>query len=154
LRGTVEDLIERGEYAERVREYRSLVAKRAALQAEKHPDELDDSEAYADLERRIDAVEATLDEDRERLTDDTEFVSALRDLTAPEGDGHEDFDAPDSSGGDSDAPDGETDAPDGETDAPDGEPDASRGDTDGDPGGSGDGPGGPGGAPTNGGDRP
>jgi len=82
LRDTVADLLERADYQERVREFRSLATKRALLEAEKTPAELEGSEAYASLEADIAAARAALAEDSEQLADDVGFLATLRDATA------------------------------------------------------------------------
>lgn len=81
LRQTVEDLLTRSSYDADVREYHSLLSKRAMLQTEKSESELAVSEEYAELETQIDVVESELEESTDRLLDDAEFVGALRDLT-------------------------------------------------------------------------
>jgi DNA-binding response OmpR family regulator len=78
LQSTVEELLSLDRYADEMREYHSLLARRAALQEGKLPAELDDSEAYAEVERRITDLGATLDAGEADLTDDTTFVAALR----------------------------------------------------------------------------
>lgn len=80
LRETLEGLLARAERTDRVQEYRSLLAKRAALDAQKGDRALEDSEAYAALQERIGSLEAELEADQERLLDDAEFVGALRAL--------------------------------------------------------------------------
>jgi DNA-binding response OmpR family regulator len=80
LHETVEELLERDHHAEAVQEYHALLAKRAALEGQKSDEELADSEAYAELEAQIEAVEADLDEDEDRLLDDSEFVGAIREF--------------------------------------------------------------------------
>jgi DNA-binding response OmpR family regulator len=77
---TITDLLERGERAGRVRGYHSLLAKRAALEGGKSETELAESDAYAELQARIAALEDDLEADEDRLLDDSEFVGALRDF--------------------------------------------------------------------------
>ena len=72
--------------AETLREYRALVSKRAALAAEKTDAELAGSEAYADLEDRIESLRGEVDAANEHLLDDDAFLSLLRDLTDEGGD--------------------------------------------------------------------
>jgi DNA-binding response OmpR family regulator len=96
LLGTVEALLDRDDYADRVRRYRSLVSKRAALQAEKSITELEASEEYADLEARIAATEEALSAEQDALKDDATFVSAIRDLAGDD----RDTDEVDGDGGD------------------------------------------------------
>ena len=75
---TITDLLERRERTDRVREYRALLSKRAALEGGKSGTELVESDAYAELEERIAAIERDLETDEDRLLDDSEFVGALR----------------------------------------------------------------------------
>ena len=77
---TVEDLLSRDDHADAVQEYRSLLTKRAALEDEKEADELAESDAYAELQSRIDALEAELDAEEDRLLDDSAFVGAIREF--------------------------------------------------------------------------
>lgn len=84
LRQTIEDLLTRRSYDESVREYHSFLSKRATLQTEKSEEALEESEEYADLVDRIEAMEQELGESNDRLLDDAEFVGALRDLTDDE----------------------------------------------------------------------
>jgi DNA-binding response OmpR family regulator len=93
LHETVSELLAREAHADDVREYHALLSKRAALEAEKSPAELEASDDYARLESDIDEMEATLEADSDRLLDDAAFVSELRDLTGEEGD-HEGDDRP------------------------------------------------------------
>ena len=81
LLSVVEDLLARGDYADRVKKYRSLVDKRAVLQAEKSEAELAASDSFASLEREIEQLEEELDRSNDRLLDDSEFVGTLRELT-------------------------------------------------------------------------
>jgi DNA-binding response OmpR family regulator len=85
LRETIDDLLERSERAEKVREYRSLLTKRAMLEEQKTEKELAQSEAYADLQERIDDLEADLDDEQDRLLDDAAFVGALREFEEEDG---------------------------------------------------------------------
>ena len=77
---TITDLLERRERTDRVREYRALLSKRAALEGGKSGTELVESDAYDELEERIAALEDDLEADEDRLLDDSEFVGALRDF--------------------------------------------------------------------------
>ena len=81
---TIQALLERSDYAADVREYRSLLATRAALASEKSDGELGASDEFADLEARIEAAEAEIETEQDRLVDDATFVSALRELTGDE----------------------------------------------------------------------
>jgi DNA-binding response OmpR family regulator len=75
---TVEELGERGQRAERVQEYRSLLAKQAALETQKTEDELEASEEYSQLLARLESVQTDLESEQDRLLDDAEFVGSLR----------------------------------------------------------------------------
>ena len=61
IRHVVDSLVTRRRYDERVDELFSLVRKRAVLMAEKSTAELQDSEAYRELVREIQTVNAELD---------------------------------------------------------------------------------------------
>lgn len=87
---TVEDLLAREDHVDTVQKYRALLAKRAALEAQKGDGELAESDAYADLQERIAAVEAELDGQEDRLLDDSEFVGAIRDFEVDAGAGEDD----------------------------------------------------------------
>jgi two-component system response regulator AdeR len=70
LRETVETLLERAEYDERLQEYFSLSARRAALDANKGQAELESSEEYADLQNRLAELQASMDDTFEELDDE------------------------------------------------------------------------------------
>jgi DNA-binding response OmpR family regulator len=91
LRSTVEELLGLSRHAEQVREYHSLLAKREALREGKAAYELERSEAYADLEARIEQMERTLEEAADGYTDDAKFVATLRaiDESVSAGEGHD-----------------------------------------------------------------
>jgi len=93
LREVVAELVEWGELAEDVRQYRSLVSKRAALEAEKTDAQLAGSDEYEALVERIAATEADLDADADRFLDDAEFVGAIRELAGEEEPDEHDADA-------------------------------------------------------------
>ena len=82
---TITDLLERNERADRVREYQSLLSKRTLLETEKSEAELAESDAYARLEERIEALERDIEADEDRFLDDSEFVGALRDFEESNG---------------------------------------------------------------------
>ena len=82
---TITDLLERSERADRVRKYQSLLSKRTVLETEKSEAELAESDAYARLEERIEALEQDLEADEDRFLDDSEFVGALRDFEESNG---------------------------------------------------------------------
>ena len=70
LYDTVETLLERAEYDERLQEYFSLSARRAALDANKGQAELETSEEYADLQNRLAELQASLDDSFDELDDE------------------------------------------------------------------------------------
>ena len=53
LAGAVQNVLARDTYDEQIREYFALASKKAALEAEKNPTELAESDAYAEIERRV-----------------------------------------------------------------------------------------------------
>ena len=83
LVATIEELLAREERTEAVQEYRSLLAKRSALEEQKGAEQLSESEEYAALQARIEAAESSLETAQDQLLDDAKFVGALR---APEDD--------------------------------------------------------------------
>ncbi|MFT4883835.1 MAG: two-component system response regulator AdeR [Natronomonas sp.] len=84
IRETIDDLLERSERADKVREYRSLLTKRAMLEEQKSEAKRKESDAYADLQERIDTLESELETDEDRLLDDAEFIGALREFEEDE----------------------------------------------------------------------
>jgi two-component system response regulator AdeR len=80
LRQTVEKLIERDERSEKRREYASLRARQATLEAEKGEAELANSDEYDELVERAESLGRSLDEDDEELTQENEFLTSLRDI--------------------------------------------------------------------------
>lgn len=82
LRDTVEKLLRRDEREEGRKEYASLRAKQAALESSKTDEELDGSDEYSKLLGRIEEV--TEDLDTADLSDETEFLSSLRDIEEEE----------------------------------------------------------------------
>jgi len=78
LRRTVADLLSLNRHATDVREYHSLLVKAAALRDGKSSYELDENAAYAELESRLSTLEASIESEAERLTDDSRFVATLR----------------------------------------------------------------------------
>lgn len=75
----LENLRRRGEYADSLSRYYSLVAKHVTLTAERPPRELRESEAFAELETEIREVERGLDDTAE-LDDHREFQFLLREI--------------------------------------------------------------------------
>jgi DNA-binding response OmpR family regulator len=78
LRRTVEGLLALNRHATDVREYHSLLVKAAALRDGKSSYELDENPVYTELESRISTLEASIESEAERLTDDSRFVATLR----------------------------------------------------------------------------
>lgn len=83
LRETVAELLTLDRHADDVREYHALLVKAAALRNGKSAHELDTSRGYADLETRIEDLEATLETEAEGLLDDSRFVATLRAIDTP-----------------------------------------------------------------------
>ncbi len=81
LHGVVESLLNRADYDEQLRTFFALAAKRATLQSRKAPDELEDSEAYAELTERIEELRSELDATVAKLSD-RDFEAELRQLNA------------------------------------------------------------------------
>jgi DNA-binding response OmpR family regulator len=63
-----DSLVTRSEYDEQLQELFALASKRAALQAEKDPRELEDSDAYAELTAELERLRGELDRTAEELT--------------------------------------------------------------------------------------
>ena len=82
---TIEDLLDRSDYAAQLREYYALLAKRSALESEKPSDALASTPEYERLERDIDELEAELEGDQTDLLDDATFVGAIRDIAGERG---------------------------------------------------------------------
>jgi len=87
---TIELLLERASADDALQEYYSLVARRSALEAEKTPAELEGSDAYAELEARIDEQREAADVSLGDMGSDIEFVGAVRELGDGPADGTED----------------------------------------------------------------
>jgi DNA-binding response OmpR family regulator len=83
LHSTVEELLSLNRHAAQVREYHSLLAKREALRDGKATHQLERSEAYADLESRIERIERALEDQAGGYTDDAKFVATLRAIDEP-----------------------------------------------------------------------
>ena len=84
---TIERLLSRSAYAELEQELYALVSKQAVLESSKPEEELTESEEFAELESRIAALRAELDDTLAEIESD-EFVAMVRDLEA-EADGEE-----------------------------------------------------------------
>lgn len=75
LRGTVQRMLRRAAYDEKLQEYFSLSAKRATLETES-ADAVEGTPEYEELCRRLETVERELDEALEDLPDDDGYVVA------------------------------------------------------------------------------
>ena len=76
---TVERMVVRSTYDDQLQEKFQLVEKKVTLEAAKTPHELEESEEYADLVRRLDTIERDLDAAIEEF-DDSDFTVAFREL--------------------------------------------------------------------------
>lgn len=79
LRGTVESLYSRAQYAETLTRYYSLVSTQASLLTEHAYDELKTNDDFVSLEAEIDEVRQQLDASLE-ISDHQEFQHALREI--------------------------------------------------------------------------
>ena len=70
VRGTVERLLERGSYDERLQRYFALVSKRSALEGYRSPEELESSEEYAEIDAEISRLQSELDDMLAAFDDD------------------------------------------------------------------------------------
>lgn len=77
---TVEKMVDRSSYDEQVREYFSMLSKRAALQEEKSEVELEENPEYQELESRIGEMSESLDEALLGVVEEEGYGSAFRDL--------------------------------------------------------------------------
>jgi DNA-binding response OmpR family regulator len=68
-------------YERQLRKFYSLTSKSATLRANKAPEELDDSDEFAELEERRDSLRQELDETVAQF-DDEEFAAVFRELHA------------------------------------------------------------------------
>ncbi|WP_338726654.1 response regulator [Haladaptatus sp. DJG-WS-42] len=78
LRDTVERLLARGAVAGDLQQYFSLVARKAALEAEFTRRVLESNEEYNDLVARIERARANLDTSFDGLSSDSDFIGVLR----------------------------------------------------------------------------
>lgn len=85
LKQTIEEVLSRNEYGERVEMYHELQSKRSSLLEEKSREELESNEEFKELEERIEELESELRGEDDDLMDDAEFVGRLRDLTEDDG---------------------------------------------------------------------
>ena len=79
LTGTVEDLLQRVEYADKILDYHSLVSKKVLLEEKKTEKELAESKEYAELLDRLKEVESRVDELSRSMTKD-DFEAVVRDI--------------------------------------------------------------------------
>ncbi len=80
LKATIENLLDRREYPGHRREYWSLLSKRFVLEEQLTRTELENSEEYHALLDRIEALETLLGQAKERMAEDTDFISTIRDI--------------------------------------------------------------------------
>ena len=78
----IDRLLTCSEYEEKLREYYALLAKHATLQDNKPESELASSDEFSDLEDRMNAIQAELDETVTGF-DDEDFIAAFRDIEDP-----------------------------------------------------------------------
>ena len=76
---TVEELLRRVEYGEKLLDYHSLVSKKVLLEEKKTESELADSEGYDDLLDRLEEVESRVDELSREMSSDG-FKAVVRDI--------------------------------------------------------------------------
>lgn len=82
IQSTVERLMTRSNYDDRLQQYFAMVSKRAALEEYRSADELESNEEYAELQSEIDAIEADLDEMMAGF-DDESFDAVFRAMDSP-----------------------------------------------------------------------
>jgi DNA-binding response OmpR family regulator len=81
---TIERLLSRSAYAELEQELYALVSKQAVIESSKSEEELTDNEEFVELESRIEALRAELDDTLSEIEND-EFVAMVRDLESEAG---------------------------------------------------------------------
>ena len=81
---TIERLLSRSAYAELEQELYALVSKQAVIESSKSEEELADNEEFVELESRIEALRAELDDTLSEIESD-EFVAMVRDLESEAG---------------------------------------------------------------------
>jgi DNA-binding response OmpR family regulator len=79
LRGTIERLLEAGEYTRELQEYYAALAKRGALTATRNPEVMESAE-YAALESEIEELKTRLSQSEDELADDAAFLSIVRSI--------------------------------------------------------------------------
>ena len=77
---TVDRVLMRMQYNEKMREYYSLVSKKAVLETEKQSAELAGSDEYDRLTERVEELEEEVDRALEQITEHDEFTGPFRDL--------------------------------------------------------------------------
>ena len=81
LQTVVSSLITRSEYDEKLQEFFALTAKRAALEAEKSPRELETSDAYAELTAEFEGLQSDLERTVAKLSG-RDFEVEMRRMSA------------------------------------------------------------------------
>ena len=81
---TIERLLSRSAYAELEQELYALVSKQAVIESSKSEEELTDNEEFVELESRIEALRAELDDTLSEIEND-EFVAMVRNLEGEAG---------------------------------------------------------------------
>ncbi|WP_436933733.1 HalX domain-containing protein [Halovenus marina] len=74
LENAVATMLERDEYGEQLQEYYALTAKKATLEVEKTPKQLESSDQYQQMVERVEQLEAEADETITQLDDDYESL--------------------------------------------------------------------------------
>ncbi|MFW6437281.1 MAG: response regulator [Halococcoides sp.] len=87
LIATIERLLDREEAGEQLQTYESLMARKGALEAQKTDAELEASDAYRDLLEKIERAEREVDDTLGDLSEEVDFVSAVREVTEEAGEG-------------------------------------------------------------------
>lgn len=77
---TIANLLARRDQSEVLQEYWSLLSKRGVLLEESTESELSDSEEFAELEERIASLRDKLEDEKHRMGEDVEFLTALRNI--------------------------------------------------------------------------
>ncbi|MFB6194204.1 MAG: HalX domain-containing protein [Halobaculum sp.] len=91
LADTVEGLLRRSRYDSQVQELYSVASKKAVLEAEKGQAALQESEEYAELERRMEELNDDLDHQMEEFDSHDDFEKAFRQFDSPDEDDELDF---------------------------------------------------------------
>lgn len=77
---TIENLLARRDQSDLLQEYWSLLSKRGVLLEESTESALSDSDEFAELEERIASLRDNLEDEKHRMGEDVEFLTALRDI--------------------------------------------------------------------------